>query len=116
MADFDDALCQSYSTDLWFPPAFDEEPTGKDSEYFEVGKMVCSVCNARSACSLAGQDEKYGMWGGATPAERRRGVVRPSKRLMNHEALSMLPPIGHSVDINPLRAKIRKVTSKRPSA
>lgn len=110
---FPDALCRSYSHEIWFPPAFDEDPTGTDSEYFEVAKMVCSVCTHKSACKVQGEEEKYGVWGGTTPSERRRGIERPTKRHMSNAALELLPATGERVYINPLRDKIRLVTRKR---
>lgn len=114
--EFADALCRSYHSDLWFPPAFDEHPTGTDSEYFEVAKMVCSVCMCRTACLEAGREEKFGMWGGATPSERRRGINRPSKRLANRAALELLPKFGdpQPVEIGPLRKSVQDVTRRRP--
>jgi len=111
---FESPLCENYSMELWFPPSFDEEPTGTDSEYFEVAKLVCSECLRKTECAELGRDERYGCWGGTTPAERRRGVSKPSKRLMNEEAFDLLPERGEAhVDINPLRAAIREVTRKR---
>lgn len=111
--DFPDALCRGVSLDLWFPPAFDENPTGTDSEYFEVSKIVCSVCHHKSECKVLGAAEKYGVWGGTTPSERRRGIERPPKRHMSTAALKLLPPSGERVDIKPLKEKLRLVTRKR---
>ena len=108
-----DAACRGYSIELWFPPAFDEDPTGTDSEYWEVGKMVCSVCKHRPECREMGEAEKYGLWGGATPSERRRGISRPSKRHMSTKAWELLPKTGERVDINPLRQQLRSGTRKR---
>lgn len=119
---FDNSMCDSYPLELWFPPAFDESPTGTDNEYFEVAKLVCSVCVHQSACAVLGEDERYGMWGGATPAERRKGSTKPPKRLMNEEGLALLPNRFDSdgkptrVDINTLRASIQAVTRKRQPA
>ena len=110
---FPNAACRGYSIELWFPPAFDEDPTGTDSEYWEVGKMVCSVCPHFTECRELGEDEKYGLWGGATPSERRRGIYRPSKRHMSSKAFALLPKSGERVDINPLRVSLREVTRKR---
>ena len=112
---YPDALCRGYSHEIWFPPAFDEDPTGTDSEYFEVAKMVCSICKHKSECKALGAEEKFGVWGGTTPAERRRGIERPSKRHMNQAGLDLLPATGARVDINPLRQSLRAVTRKRQS-
>jgi len=118
-----DALCEPYSAELWFPPSFDEEPTGTDTEYYEVAKMVCSVCPSQAECRSVGAEEKYGVWGGTTPPERRKGKSRPSKRLANRALFDQLPPkfdeYGnpfHIRDMSGLYDEIRSITKKRPSA
>jgi hypothetical protein len=119
---FSNPLCVDYATELWFPPSFDEGPTGTDSEYFEIGKMVCSVCTHQTECRKKGEDEKYGLWGGSTPAERRKGSTRPPKRVMNEDAMDLLPykfdteGVPTSVDVPSLRSSIQSVTRKRQPA
>lgn len=118
MSEFENPLCADYALELWFPPAHDEDPTGPDSDYHDVAKMVCSVCKHVSECLSENVEEKYGVWGGTTPSERRRGTVRPSKRLMNRAAFGELPPsktlgLPTHVNIKKVRTALKKVTNKR---
>ena len=115
---FENPKCMEYSQELWYPPLFDDQPgpTGSDAEYFEIAKMVCSVCPHNTECRQRGTNERWGVWGGTTPVERRREQYRPSKRLMSDEALTLIPGPGHRVDIKQLTSAINKVTRKRPVA
>lgn len=54
---------------------------GDTTEYYEEAKKICDVCPIREACLAHALEEKerYGMWGGTTPIERRR-VERRQRR------------------------------------
>jgi len=68
-----DALCAEprYNPAAWFP---------SDNRDLSVAKAVCTQCAAQNACFAYAVREniRYGIWGGATPAERKekRRVVR----------------------------------------
>lgn len=59
----DDALCAQTDPDLFFP-----EKGGST----RAPKAVCAACPTRTACLDYALDngERYGVWGGMTPAER----------------------------------------------
>src|SRR5512144_3108799 len=66
------AACQHGDHELFFPP---EEEQG---EYFRLrvsmAKRICANCPVRRQCTsyALAHDERYGVWGGLTPAERER--------------------------------------------
>ena len=68
-----DARCAEprYNRDFWFP---------SNSQDLSAAKAVCQQCPAQSACLAyaISEDIRYGIWGGATPAERQanRGARR----------------------------------------
>jgi WhiB family redox-sensing transcriptional regulator len=60
------APCRERDVSIFYP----EEPDGSYSE----ARAICALCVVREPClesALRGH-ERYGMWGGATPGERRR--------------------------------------------
>jgi len=57
------AACQGKDPDLWFP-----EKGQSSTEAI----AICEGCPVRSECLEAGKDEAFGVWGGTTPADRRR--------------------------------------------
>lgn len=61
----DHALCAGTDADLWFPEL------GKNAG---EAKKVCFRCPVRVDCLNYALDnhEGHGIWGGATPSERRR--------------------------------------------
>jgi WhiB family redox-sensing transcriptional regulator len=78
---------------LWFPDIIDEsgeewfddgtiwEAFGDTSPYYAQGKEICMSCPVRAQCLFSALEnkERWGMWGGTTPIERRR-VERASRR------------------------------------
>lgn len=72
-------LCITYDTEIFFP---EPNELGKYSESdFDMAKSICNNCWMKDAClSFALQtNEKEGVWGGTTPAERRRIKRRVKK-------------------------------------
>lgn len=87
------AECQTYPKEIFFPEIVDDsgqewfddgtiwEAFGDTSDYYEEAKSVCDVCPVRAQCldhALINK-ERYGMWGGLTPIERRR-IERKERR------------------------------------
>ena len=70
------AACQFGDHELFFPP---EEEQG---EYFRLrvslAKRICRDCPVRRQCAgyALATDERYGVWGGLTAAERARRLRR----------------------------------------
>jgi WhiB family transcriptional regulator, redox-sensing transcriptional regulator len=60
----DEALCAEIGGDLWFPDK-GESTTG--------AKFVCRRCPVRVPCAEAGRDERFGIWGGTSEIQRKRG-------------------------------------------
>lgn len=60
------ASCRGAPADLFFP-----ERAQSDPERLEQAKRLCATCPVSKACLVAGMAERYGIWGGLTPAERR---------------------------------------------
>lgn len=54
---------------------------GDTTEYYAEAKKICDSCPIRDACLeyALKEKERYGMWGGTTPIERRR-VERRQRR------------------------------------
>jgi WhiB family redox-sensing transcriptional regulator len=63
------AACRGMETELFFPNG----ETGEALDQTEEAKAICRTCPVQSACleyALATR-QPYGVWGGATEAERR---------------------------------------------
>ena len=60
--------CVGKDTTLWFPDR-SRGPHGSDE-----AKLICSGCPVRKECLqyALSSDMAFGVWGGTTPAERRR--------------------------------------------
>jgi hypothetical protein len=101
------ALCAGSDVGWWFPDIIDEdgeewiddgqifEAFGDTSEFYAQGRSVCMVCPVKDECLQGALDnkERYGMFGGHTPLERRRIERRErrakrQKRLLREEAES----------------------------
>lgn len=69
----DRAACRKVPVETFFPPA-EQEATG--------AKDVCLTCSVREEClEFAIQaGERFGIWGGMTPQERRSLVARRRSR------------------------------------
>lgn len=65
----DDALCFGKPNSIWFP-----NTNQYDGELVARAKEICSECVVSQECLVyaLGNDERYGVWGGLTPEERRR--------------------------------------------
>jgi hypothetical protein len=88
----DDAECRHYPYEVFFPIIIEEgvewiddgtiwEAFGDTSSYYNEARDICQVCPVRDEClayALANK-ERYGMWGGLTPIERRR-IERKDRR------------------------------------
>jgi WhiB family transcriptional regulator, redox-sensing transcriptional regulator len=86
-----DALCSGKHADIWFPPIFASERTGKEAIYHNVAKAVCYSCPVREECLEAGADEADGIWGGWTLQERKTGQHEPPTHVMPPQHVVYLP-------------------------
>ena len=93
MSFFDDGECKGQDQKLWYPDIIDDdgeewfddgtiwEAFGDTSSYYDEALTICVSCPVRDAClahALA-EKERFGMWGGLTPIERRR-IERKERR------------------------------------
>jgi WhiB family redox-sensing transcriptional regulator len=64
------AACQHSDSDLFFPLTWD----GRPDQLVERARRICRACPVQPTCLdwAVRTGEPDGMWGGATPAERRR--------------------------------------------
>tara|TARA_B110001454_G_scaffold205178_1_gene214554 strand:+ start:253 stop:642 length:390 start_codon:yes stop_codon:yes gene_type:complete len=69
------APCNGKAQFMWYPPMDAKDP----NVWYEMGRVVCSTCPVWQSCIEYGRDEKWGMWGGLSPKERRRKVVTHGK-------------------------------------
>lgn len=91
------AACRGHASatgyDPWFPNIIDEDGEewiddgtiwgafGDTSHYYDEARTICNSCPVRKECldHALENKERYGMWGGTTPIERRR-VERAERR------------------------------------
>jgi Transcription factor WhiB len=78
---------------LWYPDIFDDEGNewyddgtiweayGDTSHFYDEARAICEACPVREQCVLhaLSEKERFGMWGGLTPIERRR-IERRERR------------------------------------
>lgn len=67
------AKCRGMDPDLFFPGMGDRRGTHR-------ALAVCAACPVRDECLEEGLHERYGVWGGMAPRQRRRlppGRARP---------------------------------------
>ena len=86
-----DAKCVEVDPEIFFA-----EPNTRSYRYsYVIAKKVCASCPlaTRRACLVYGLDEKYGMWGGFTPGERRNIRKQIDARVVQDGAL------GRGIDI-----------------
>lgn len=64
------AACQDADPDLFFPITWDDQP----GQAVDQARRICQACPLQQACLdwALRTGESDGMWGGTTPAERRR--------------------------------------------
>ncbi len=107
--------CKTYPKKIFTPDIFDEsgqevfddgtvwESFGDTSEYYDEAREICSVCPVRPNCLNYAMEnkERYGMWGGLTPIERRR-IERNDRRqrLKTRRALEATLEAQHGSDSN----------------
>lgn len=95
---WDNAACQGVAKrlgyDPFFPNIIDENGEeyyddgtiwaafGDTSDYYSEAKSICDVCPIKDQCLTYAleQKERFGMWGGTTPIERRRVERRERRR------------------------------------
>lgn len=89
----DDAACLNYPAKIFYPDIIDDdgeewfdegtifEAFGDTSSSYDEARTICNTCPVKEAClahALANK-ERWGMWGGLTPIERRR-IERKDRR------------------------------------
>jgi len=89
----DDAECYGQDPKTFHPDIFDEEGVewfddgtiweayGDTSHFYDEAREICGRCPVRERCLVEAQKrkERFGMWGGLTPIERRR-IERKDRR------------------------------------
>lgn len=91
----DDALCKNVDAIVFFPDIPDPdaedgvqmddgtiwERYGDTSAFYDEARAICNACPVREACleHALREKERWGMWGGLTPIERRR-IERKDRR------------------------------------
>lgn len=94
MSWFEEGVCYGHPNQkLWYPDITDDEGEewiddgtiweayGDTSEHYDEARTLCESCPVRAQClahALATK-ERFGMWGGLTPIERRR-IERKERR------------------------------------
>ena len=69
--EFEDPLCAEVGTEVFFAREPDEVVSRKSQENYKEARKICQGCEHIVECAEWGiKYEKYGMWGGLTPAER----------------------------------------------
>lgn len=109
-------LCLGAPVELFFPPFLDDEGNdvfddgtiwesyGDTSEFYEEGKAICAECPIREAClaDAMARRERFGLWGGLTPIERRRIERRERRKRLQErrrrEALGLPPDPDDDID------------------
>ena len=82
----DHAACRRVPVELFFPPAEQEA---------DEAKAVCATCEVRQPClefSIAA-GERFGVWGGLTPQERRSLVAKRRSRARAAAAGEVATPL-----------------------
>lgn len=76
--------CYGHGPDLWF--GSEQETYAERVSREQLAKDVCNTCPVISEClNTALKDEiDHGIWGGLTPAERRR-IAKPRRVPMQHQ-------------------------------
>ena len=108
-------LCRGLHTDMFFPPIDKEDRQGPESAYYWLGKFVCEHCPVRTECAALGKDEEYGLWGGATPKERRTGRLEWNKSRIEPSAIKHFPKAAPDspIDLRETRDMVRTYLKRR---
>lgn len=106
--------CLGADPDLFFPNFVDEngedvfddgtvwESYGDTAEFYGEGKKICAVCPIREEClsNAMANKERFGLWGGLIPIERRRIERRERRKRLQErrrrEALGL--PVEDDID------------------
>jgi WhiB family transcriptional regulator, redox-sensing transcriptional regulator len=72
------AICKG-AGDVFFPT--ETRPARVNPQQYERGVKLCQSCPVIDECREYGRDEKFGVWGGTTPADRspRMAIAAPGK-------------------------------------
>jgi hypothetical protein len=95
----DDANCRSVGHDAFYPP--DDVGAHKAQvRKASTAVKICGSCFVRSRCLAEGLTEEYGIWGGATVAdrERLRRAMPGGKIELEKARLAMLEYLRHDED------------------
>jgi len=70
------AACDSDMADAFYPPLRNEKRSVKQARE-KRAKAVCASCAVRTQCldQALAHEERYGIWGGLTDAERRHLIA-----------------------------------------
>lgn len=82
----DHAACRQVPVELFFPPIEQE---------VEEAKAMCAICEVRQPClefALAA-GERFGVWGGLTPQERRSLIAKRRSRARAEAASDVVTPL-----------------------
>lgn len=88
------AECKNQPPELFFPDIFGPdgveemddgtiwEKFGDTSTHYDEARKICDICPVKRECLNEALEtkERFGMWGGLTPIERRR-IERRDRRL-----------------------------------
>ena len=77
-----DAACIDADSDIFFPHRDPTQPWVSDETLYAAAKRYCAMCPIRRMCLDDHRRERFGMWGGTTPAERGFGRHR-SRRVIH---------------------------------
>ena len=82
----DRAACKRIQVELFFPPAEQEA---------DDAKAVCATCEVRQPCLefAIAAGERFGVWGGLTPQERRSLVAKRRSRARAEAAAEVPTPL-----------------------
>ena len=82
----DRAACREAPVQVFFPPAEQE---------VDEAKAVCALCEVRQPCLeyAIAAGERFGVWGGLTPQERRSLVAKRRSRARAEAASDVVTPL-----------------------
>lgn len=90
--DWDKASCRGMPTNFFYRLETDRN-IGKLIET-DIFRMTCTACPLWSQClGYASENEKYGVWGGMTPSERR-SFLEPNKSAIRKKVISDFKAFG----------------------
>ena len=78
------ALCKGLNYDFWYPPL--DQPN--QSDFYAVGRAICERCPVWDQCLTYGAEEKWGMFGGLTPADRKAVLAEKDSSLRPHGSVA----------------------------